>query len=173
MGKPLISLIAAMDKNRVIGVNGRIPWHLPDDMRWFKEKTMGKPVIMGRKTYESIPVKFRPLSGRKNIILTRNRQYINPHCLVVHSIEEALSAVNEEIEVMVAGGAEIYSAFLPMADRLYLTLVEETLNGDTYFPQVDFTDWQQINHQQHAQDVRHPYAFSWGIWDKKRPYKHD
>ncbi|MDX1687598.1 MAG: dihydrofolate reductase, partial [Candidatus Promineifilaceae bacterium] len=109
-----ISLIAALDRNGVIGDDGRIPWRLPADLKYFKRVTMGKPLIMGRKTYESIG---RPLPGRQNIVLTRQRDYRAPGCTVVHSLEEALAAAGDAEEVMVAGGGSVYRQFLPRADR--------------------------------------------------------
>lgn len=158
-----------MDSSRLIGKDGRLPWHLPDDMKWFKDVTMGKPVIMGRKTYESIPDRFRPLSGRHNIVVTRNRAYRAEGATVGHSVEEALAAAGDVEEVMVAGGASLYQALLPRADRLYLTLVQGSFEGDVYFPEFDVTAWNETWRRDHEADDRHPYPFSWLILERKRP----
>lgn len=136
-----ISLIAAMDRNRVIGRDNKIPWRLPAEQRWFKSVTLGKPILMGRKTYESIG---RPLPGRHNIILTTNRAYSAEGCTVVHSVEEAIRAAGEEKELMVIGGAYLYRQMLPLADCLYLTFIETEIEGDTYFPAFSTVDWHII-----------------------------
>ncbi|MEZ4641527.1 MAG: dihydrofolate reductase [Chloroflexota bacterium] len=130
-----IAFVVAMDQQGVIGVNGRIPWHLPDDMKWFREVTMGKPVIMGRKTYESIPARFRPLPGRHNIVITRQPDYDAPGATVVHTIQEALAAAGDVQEIVIGGGGVLYEALLPQANRLYLTLVDGTFPA-TPFPSL-------------------------------------
>ncbi len=158
-----ISLIVAMDRNRVIGRNGRLPWHFPDDMKWFRRQTMGKPVIMGRKTYESIPARFRPLPGRHNIVVTRNRLYQAEGAAVVHTAADALAAAGEAPELMVIGGVQLYARLLPQADRLYLTLIDAEFIGDAYFPEIDPAEWQEISRQRHEVDGRHAYRFSWVI----------
>jgi len=157
----IISLIVAMDQNHLIGVNNGLPWRLPDDMRWFVEKTMGKPVIMGRKTYDSIPAKFKPLHGRQNIIVTRNLQYQAEGGTVVHSLAAALAAAGDVPEVVIGGGAQIYAEAFPRAQCLYLTLVEGSFEGDTYFPPFDQSEWQEIYRQAHEVDARHAYRFTW------------
>ncbi|HEX6385847.1 MAG TPA: dihydrofolate reductase, partial [Anaerolineae bacterium] len=162
-----ISFVVAMDRNRVIGVGGRLPWRLPDDMKWFKEVTMGKPVIMGRKTYDSIPNRFKPLAGRHNIVLTRNRDYRAEGATVVHSVEEALAATGDADEIMIGGGAQLYEALLPQADRLYLTLVDGTFEGDTYFPELDMREWRERYRQDHDPDERHLYRFTWLILERE------
>lgn len=162
----LISFVVAMDKNRLIGVNGRLPWRLPDDMKWFREQTMGKPVIMGRKTFASIPDRFRPLPGRHNIVLTRRRDYDAEGVTVVHSIEAALAAAGSATEAVVIGGAELYAQLLPQADRLYLTLIDAEFEGDAYFPELDPAQWGETYRQAHPADERHEYAFTWLIWER-------
>jgi len=162
----MISFVVAMDKNRVIGVNGRIPWHLPDDMKWFRDVTMGKPVIMGRKTYESIPDRFRPLVGRQNIVVTRQRDYAAPGAAVVHTLDEALAAAGNADEIIIGGGAALYTALLPRAKRLYLTLIDGELNGDAYFPAYDPAAWREISRQVHEADGRHPYRFIWQVLER-------
>jgi dihydrofolate reductase len=155
----IISLIAAMDKNRVIGRNGRLPWRLPADMRYFVRMTIGKPVIMGRKTYESLKPKYKPLSDRTNIILTHNRDYDAPGCIVVHTIEAALAAAGDAPEVMVIGGANTYEQFLPLADRLYLTIIHGEFDGDATFPPYDPADWRVVNDETFPADDRNPYSY--------------
>ncbi len=161
-----LSLIVAMDKNRLIGVNGRIPWRLPDDMKWFREQTMGKPVIMGRKTFESIPDRFRPLPGRRNIVVTRNWLYQAEGVTVINSVEAALAAAGVVDEIVVIGGAELYTQLLPQADRLYLTRIDAEFDGDAYFPEIDPAAWHEVYRQEHPADDRHDYAFTWFIWER-------
>jgi len=131
-----VTLIAAMSSDGVIGAGGGLPWHLPDDFRQFKRRTRGKPVIMGRKTWESLP--RRPLPGRHNVVITRQAAYEAPGATVVRSLEAALEAAGEAPEVMVLGGAQIYAAALPRADRMVLTHVDAEVPGDTRFPEVDW-----------------------------------
>lgn len=158
-----ISLIAALDKNGVIGDDGRIPWRLPADLKYFKRVTMGKPLVMGRKTHESIG---RPLPGRQNIVLTRQRDYHAPGCTVVHTLEEALAAAGDAEEIMVAGGGTVYRHFLPRADRLYLTFVETTAEGETTFPPFDPRAWHLIFQEAHPADERNPYPYRFTIFEK-------
>ncbi len=128
---------------------------------------MGKPVVMGRKTYESIPARFRPLPGRHNIIITRNRDYQAEGATVVHSMEEALAAAGDVEEVMIGGGAEVFRAFLDTADRLYLTLIEGSFSGDAYFPEFDRGEWQETFAQTHEPDEQHTHRFRWLILERK------
>ena len=162
-----ISLIVAMDRKRLIGRDGRLPWRLPDDMQWFRQQTMGKPVIMGRKTYESLPARFRPLPGRGNIIVTRNRLYQAEGAAVVHTLTDALAAAGEAPEVMVVGGAQLYARLLPQADRLYLTLIDAEFAGDAHFPEIDPAEWQEISREEHEADGRHAHRFSWVILTRR------
>jgi len=127
----ILTLIAAMAKNRVIGNQGKIPWQLPEDMAHFKESTWGHPILMGRKTFDSIG---KPLPGRKNIVITRNASWKREGVSVVHSLEEALSLCQSEMEAFVIGGAEIYAQAYPRADRLLFTLIEQEMEGDAFFP---------------------------------------
>ena len=154
---PKISLIAAMAHDRVIGANNQLLWHLPSDFKHFKSVTMGKPVIMGRKTFESIG---RALPGRLNIIITRNSHYQSDDCVVVHSLAEALAEVSHVTEVMIIGGAEIYSAAMDEADMLYLTYVDAQFEGDTYFPEWDPREWQEVSREAHPPDVKNPYPYT-------------
>jgi dihydrofolate reductase len=163
----IISFIVAMDKNGLIGANNRVPWRLPDDMKYFREITMGKPVIMGRKTYESIPDRFRPLAGRTNIVLTKDIDYIAPGCLVVHSLERALSAAKDAPEVMVIGGAAVYLQFLGQADRIYLTLIDGEFEGDVYLPLFDSDEWDEVSRIYHDIDSTHAQSFAFILLEAK------
>jgi dihydrofolate reductase len=162
----IISLIAAMDKNRVIGRNGRLPWRLPADMQHFVALTLDKPVIMGRKTYDSIQPKYKPLRDRINIILTHNRGYEAPGCIVVHTIEAALAAAGDAPEVMVIGGANTYEQFLPLADRLYLTIIHAEFEGDTTFPPYDATAWRVVSDETHLADEKNSHRYQFLILEK-------
>lgn len=164
--KQKISLIVAMDNNRLIGAKNRLPWRLPDDMKWFVEQTMGKPVVMGRKTYDSIPSKFKPLNGRKNIIITRNQNYQAEGCIVVHSINEAIQAAGDVPEIIIGGGTQIYELSLPIANRLYLTKVDGEFEGDAYFPELELGEWEEMFNEAHLADKRHSHGFTWLILDK-------
>jgi dihydrofolate reductase len=168
--KPPIAFVVAMSQNRVIGIDNGLPWRLPADMKWFVEVTMGKPVIMGRKTYDSIPARFRPLRGRQNIVVTRNRDYVAPGTTVVYSIDEALAIAkaDQPTEIIVGGGAILYEALLPQADRLYLTLIEGEFEGDAFFPPLDWSQWHETHHQAHEVDEQHAYPFTWLILERKK-----
>lgn len=165
-----IAFIVAMDENRLIGRDGRLPWRLPDDMEWFRRHTIGKPCIMGRKTYESLPERFRPLPNRLNIVVTRRRDYAAPGTTVVHSVDEALEAAGDAAEVMIIGGGQLFTELLAQADRLYLTLIEAAESGDVYFPTMEPGEWIESYCQEHPTDDRHAYAFSWQIADRYRTH---
>jgi len=155
----VISFIWGQDRNRLIGCDNALPWRLPADMAWFKKSTMGKPILMGRKTYESIG---RPLPGRSNLILSRQQDLDIEGCTVVHSLDEAKSAVPDVDEIMVMGGAEIYALLFNQAERLYITEIDSEFEGDTWFPEFDRTLWQEIFCETHQPDEKniYPYAFS-------------
>lgn len=163
----IISLIAAMDKNRVIGQNGRLPWRLPADMQYFVMMTTGKPVIMGRKTYESLKPKYKPLRDRTNIILTHTHNYDAPGCIVVHTIEAALAAAGDVDEVMVIGGANTYEQFLTRADRLYLTIIDAEFAGDATFPPYDHSAWTITAREAHEPDEKNPYPYEFLTLEKQ------
>lgn len=127
---------------------------------------MGKPVVMGRKTFESIPDRFRPLPGRRNIVLTRSDNYEAEGVTAVHTIEAALAAAGDVEEIVVIGGAELYTQLLPMAGRLYLTLIDAEFVGDAYFPEIDPAQWREIYRQEHPADDRHDYPFTWLILER-------
>lgn len=160
-----IAMIAAMADDRVIGINNSLPWKLPNDMKWFRQKTMGKPIVMGRKTFESFGAK--PLPGRTNIIISRDQSYQAEDCIVVHSIEDAIKAVGNVEEVMVIGGASFYEQMLPKADRLYLTFVHTQVDGDAWFPGWNETDWQEVERMNHDADEKNPHAHSFVILERK------
>lgn len=164
--KQTLAMVVAMDKNCLIGVGNGLPWRLPDDMVWFVQQTMGKPVIMGCKTYESIPAKFRPLKGRHNIVLTRDRSYDAPGATIVHSVEDALAAAGDVEEIIIGGGANLYAQLLPQTTRLYLTLVDAELEGDAYFPEIEWSAWRETFRQDHPADERHTFAFTWLILER-------
>lgn len=165
--EPRIAFIVAMDTNRVIGRDNSLPWRLPDDMRWFRQHTLGKPCIMGRKTYESLPDRFRPLPDRLNIVVTRNPNYQAPGAVIVRTIEAALAAAGNVAEVIIVGGAELFRALLPVADRIYLTEVHATVNGDVVFPEYPREDWRETYREDHQADERHEFPFTWLILDRR------
>lgn len=167
MPKPRIAYVVAMDDNRLIGRNNDLPWRLPDDMRWFRQQTISKPCIMGRKTYDSLPARFRPLPGRLNIVVTRNPEYEAPGALVVHSIDEALHAAGEVDEIIIVGGADLFRRLMPVVDRLYLTRVHGSAEGDVFFPDFDAAEWQEVYRELHPDDDRHAYAFTWLVLDRQ------
>lgn len=142
-----VSLIVAMAVNRVIGSAGELPWRLPADLAYFKRITMGKPVVMGRKTWEAIG---RPLPGRHNIVVTRNRAFAAAGAVVVHSLDAALDRIVGDDEVMVIGGGEIYRLALPRADRIYLTEVKSAPAGDARFPELDPAEWREVSRKDHG-----------------------
>lgn len=137
----MLSLIAAVARNRVIGKDNQLLWHLPEDMKYFRETTRGKPVIMGRKTWESLPEKFRPLPGRHNIVVSRNPAYDAPGATLATSLEAALAAAGNTDEVFVIGGEALYRLALPKAQRLYLTELEQAYDGDAFFPGIAGGEW--------------------------------
>lgn len=165
----IISIVVAVGENNAIGRDGDLLWKLPKDMQFFKETTIGHNVVMGRKTYESIPPKFRPLVGRVNIVVTRQEGYEAPGCRVVKNVDEAIefANANEEEELMVIGGGEIYRQMFDRADRIYLTKVKHTFNdADTFFPQLSPTRWEVKQIQKHSADDKHVYDFEFQILEK-------
>ena len=160
-----ISMIAAMTEDRVIGIKNTLPWKLPNDMKWFRQNTMGKPIIMGRKTFESFGAK--PLPGRTNIIITHSQNYQAKDSIVVHSIEDALKAAGDVEEVMIIGGASFYEQMLPKADRLYLTFVHAELKGDAWFPEINNNDWNKTEKISHKKDKDNQYDHTFLILDRK------
>ena len=162
--QPLIlSAIVAMAENRVIGKDNRLPWHLPADLQHFKSITTGHTIIMGRKTYESIG---RPLPNRTNIILTRDKQFSAPGCVVCTSLEEALRYVDGSNEAFIIGGAEIYRQLLAKVQRIYLTIVHEQIVGDAYFPELDEKEWKEVKREAFEADDRNEYGYSFVVMEK-------
>lgn len=161
-----VSLVVAMAENRVIGRDNALPWHLPADLRFFKNLTLGKPIIMGRKTYESIG---RPLPGRQNIVLTRDDNFKAPGCDIRSSLEQAMLAAGDAGEVMIIGGAALYDAVLDTADRIYLTEVHSDIQGDTWFPELDPSHWTEISRERHFADERNSMDYSFVTLDRVEP----
>ena len=159
-----LSIVVAMDSNRLIGKDNGLPWHLPADLAFFKKLTTGNTILMGRKTFDSIG---RPLPNRCNIIITRNADIEIAGCEVVNSIEKALSLVQSETEVMVIGGAKLYQQILPIADRLYITQVEGEFDGDTYFPPYDEKNWRQVSCESHLADKKNNHPCHFVVFEKK------
>lgn len=163
--KPVISAIVAMAENRVIGKDNKMPWHLPADLKHFKGTTSGHPVLMGRKTYESIG---KPLPDRTNIIMTRDTQYSAPDCVILNSIETALSMANEldMDEIFVIGGAEIYRQLLPQIQRVYLTIVHHSFDGDAFFPELNADEWHEVSRERHAADEKNKFDYSFVVMER-------
>jgi dihydrofolate reductase len=160
-----LSIIVAMSKNRVIGANGTIPWHLPEELKRFKALTMGHSIIMGRKTWESIG---RLLPGRKTVIVTRQPGYRVPGATIAHSLDEAIAACGDDGEIFVIGGAELYAQALPRAGRLYLTTVDAEVAGDTAMPEFDAGSWRETSSVSFAADDRHRYPFHCRTYERIR-----
>lgn len=161
----IISFVVAMDRNRLIGSRNGLPWHLPADLAHFKRVTMGKPIIMGRRTHESIG---RALPGRQNIVVSRNPAYRAAGCDVVDSFDAALAAAGDADEVMVIGGAELFERTLHRAGRIYLTVIEHTFEGDTWLPEWNPDDWTELSREQHAPDDRNPYPYRFELLERRQ-----
>jgi dihydrofolate reductase len=162
--KPIISLIAAIADNGVIGVNSGLPWHLPADLRRFRTLTRGHYVVMGRKTCESLG---KPLPERVNVVVSANTRYRAAGFIVVSSLEAALDAAHAEPELFVIGGASLYAQALPWADRFYLTLVHADIAGDTRFPDFNRSNWRELEKTEHAADAKHAHAYSFVTLERK------
>ena len=153
-----------MADSGVIGRDNTLPWHLPEDLKRFKRLTMGKPIVMGRKTFESIG---KPLPGRENIVVTRDTNYQRDGVTVVHDPDGALRAAGGAPEIMVIGGAELFRALLPRAGRIHLTRVHGNIAGDVIWPALDERDWQVVEREHRAADERHAYAMTFEVWEKR------
>jgi dihydrofolate reductase len=162
---PRLSVIVAMARNRVIGADGAIPWHLPEELKRFKRLTLGHHIIMGRKTWESIG---RLLPGRTTVIVTRQRGYRVPGAKLAHSLDEAIAACGADDEIFVIGGAELYAQALGRAGRLYLTTVNAEVPGDTLMPEVAAGDWREVSAESFPADERHPYSFRCVTYERIR-----
>jgi dihydrofolate reductase len=160
-----ISLVVAAATNNTIGKDGKMPWHLPNDMKYFKNVTWGMPVVMGRKTFESLG---KVLPGRKNIVITRQAGWQTDGTVAVKSIDDALfvAKATDTKEVMVIGGGEIYKALFDKASRIYLTRVEAEPEGDTFFPALNPKEWHLVNQQIHEADEKNPYNYSFQLWER-------
>lgn len=160
-----ISLLLAADENNVIGNNNQLPWHLPADLKYFKNQTWGLPVVMGRKTFESIG---KPLPGRTNIVITRNKAWAFEKVYVVHTLDEALArgAALGVNEIFVIGGAEIFKSALPQASKIYLTRIHHRFEGDVFFPHFSTLDWQLVKSHSHAPDEKNKYAYTFETWQR-------
>jgi dihydrofolate reductase len=159
----IVSMIAALANNRVIGLDNKMPWHLPAELQLFKRATLGKPIVMGRNTFESIG---RPLPGRLNIVLSRQTDYQPEGVTVVATLAEAVIAAGDVEELMIIGGATIYNQCLAAADRLYLTHIELTTAGDTWFPDYEQYNWQEIKHEHYAADDKNPHDYRFSLLER-------
>jgi len=167
-----ISLIAAMAEDRVIGIDNKLPWKLPADLAWFKKNTLNKPIVMGRKTWESLP--FKPLPGRDNIIITRDKTYqaknrkneLISDAIICASVDEAINYANKKghEELMFIGGAMLYTQVLERADCLYLTIVKGRFTGDAWFPEINFAHWQERFSEDHEPDIDNPHHYRFSIY---------
>lgn len=165
----IATIIAAVAENHVIGKDNDLIWDLPDDMQFFKDKTKGKTVIMGRRNYESIPPKYRPLPNRRNIIITRKEKYNAPNCEVVNSIEAALELASKDDEVFIIGGGQIYNLALQkgLVDKMYITEIEMAFDGDAFFPQFNKANWNERTIAFHPTDEKHKASFTFKEFLKK------
>ena len=163
-------MIAAVAENNVIGNKNTIPWHLPADFDYFKKNTLGKVIVMGLNTFKSIGEK--PLPGRKHIILNNDPSFVAPeNCKVARSIDEVVEMTKNEPEVMICGGASVYKQFLQLAQKLYLTYVHASPEGDTYFPEVNLADWKEIKREDHKADEKNAYDYSFVVLERFNPVK--
>ncbi|HIA6685440.1 TPA: DfrD/DfrG/DfrK family trimethoprim-resistant dihydrofolate reductase [Staphylococcus aureus] len=159
-----VSLIAAMDKNRVIGKENDIPWRIPEDWEYVKNTTKGYPIILGRKNLESIG---RALPGRRNIILTRDKGFSFNGCEIVHSIEDVFELCNSEEEIFIFGGEQIYNLFLPYVEKMYITKIHYEFEGDTLFPEVNYEEWNEVSVTQGITNEKNPYTYYFHIYERK------
>lgn len=157
------SLIVAMDKNGVIGKNNSLPWKLPRDLEYVKKLTTGNTIIMGRKNFESIG---RPLPNRRNIILTRNPNFSVEGCEVYRSVQEVINTCQDNEEVFVFGGREIYRLFLPYVSTMFVTRIHHEFDGDTYFPEIEWGEWEEVSYQKGVKDKNNPYDYSFHIYKR-------
>jgi len=166
----IISLIVAVSENNVIGKDNNLPWHLPADVKYFRDITMGHCVIMGRKNYDSIPLKYRPLEGRTNIVVTRQKNFKAEKCMVVHSVEEALNEAKKknETEVFIIGGADIYKQTIDCADKIHYTKINHTFDGEAFFPAIDLNKWKLASRKEVAADEKNKFPFSICVYERQR-----
>ncbi len=162
----MISLIAAMANDHSIGKNNRMPWHLSADLKHFKKITLNKPIIMGRRTYESLG---QALPQRKNIVITQQEDFIAPDCIITHNLNDAIKAAGEVDEIMIIGGGQLYQEAINIAQRMYLTFIELDVEGDTFFPKWQEDEWQEISREAHKKDALNAYDYAFVVLEKK-PY---
>lgn len=164
--EPVLSLLVAAAENNVIGRENQLPWHLPNDLKYFKNVTWGMPILMGRKTFDSIG---KPLPGRKSIVITRNKEWNHDNVEVVHSVEAAIQLAKQEDvkEIFVIGGAEIFKTSFEKADRIYLTRVHQPVEGDVYFPTIDEATWSLVSSKYCEADEKNAYAHTFQVWERK------
>ena len=162
----VVSLLVAADENNVIGKNNELPWHLPNDLKYFKNQTWGMPILMGRKTFDSIG---KPLPGRKSIVITRNQNWSYPNVEVVHSTGEAIVKAKEygAKEIFVIGGAEIFTSSFDLAKRIYLTRVHHQFDGDVHFPALDKKDWLLVHNRFCHADEKNAWSHTFQVWERK------
>ncbi|MFD1707214.1 dihydrofolate reductase [Siminovitchia sediminis] len=161
----MISFLWAQDENGLIGNQNKLPWHLPADLKYFKKITMGHPIVMGRKTYESIG---KPLPGRTNIILTTDLSYQAEGCLIFHTKEELLDWIdNDKSEVFITGGSEIFKLFMDQADRLYVTKIKGVFKGDTYFPDINWEEWRLLSSEKGPKDDKNPHDYEFQVYERE------
>jgi dihydrofolate reductase len=162
----MISFIVAADENNVIGKENQLPWHLPSDMKYFKNQTWGMTVIMGRKSLDSLG---KPLQGRKNIVVTRNRDWQHDGVQVAHSVEEAIELAKQTglKEIFIIGGAEIFKTSMPVADRIYLTRIHHQFEGDAYFPEIPANKWNLVKSHFYPADEKNKYAHTFQVWERQ------
>ncbi|QPA31467.1 DfrD/DfrG/DfrK family trimethoprim-resistant dihydrofolate reductase [Thermaerobacillus caldiproteolyticus] len=159
-----ISLIVAMDKNRVIGKDNDIPWRLPKDWQYVKKTTMGHPIIVGRKNFESIG---RVLPGRKNIVLTRDTDFTFEGCEIAHSIEDVFELCKNEKEIFIFGGEQIYKLFLPYVNKMYITRIHHEFEGDAFFPEANFDEWKEVSVEKGITNDKNPYIYYFHVYERK------
>jgi dihydrofolate reductase len=169
----IVSLIVAADERNAIGKGGAMPWHLPDELKYFRSVTEGKPVVMGRKTWESLPPNRKPLPGRRNIVVTRQPGYEAPGADVVPGVDEAVKLASlSSDEVFIIGGGQLYGYGLEIADRLYFTRVHTEIEGaDAFFPTVDFLDWREVSRVEHPADEKHAFSFTQFVFERLAPHR--
>ena len=161
-----ISLIAAMSLNRVIGKDNALPWRLPDDMAFFTKTTSGHTVVMGRRNYDSLPPKYKPLPHRANIVLTRQRSFAAEGCRVVHSLDEAMAQADKADELFIIGGAEVYEQTIATADKIYLTEINAVIEGDRFFPRINESQWRERSRIHHPRDAAHVFEFDFVVYER-------
>lgn len=160
----MLTIIAAVSENNALGKNNDLVWHLPDDFKRFKKLTTGHHIIMGRKTFESFP---KPLPNRKHIIITRQSDYEKKDCIVVHNIQDALAFSRKDEQAFIIGGGEIYRVSLPYVKKIELTRVHHKFEADTFFPEIDMSQWKLVNEEHHEADEKHKYAFTYLTYHRK------